>query len=146
VRKTIGKMLDYPLPTGYSRQKPIRRPKLGPWQGVIDAILEDVKQRPKKQRHRAKRILERLRAEHGYFRHTFLVFHCLHAFTFLARDGPLHLAHLSPAELAISMPTRHAAALHRRRNRASYGTGYSYERYIAEPFPHRLLRRGPNRR
>ena len=65
-RKTIGKMLEYSLPPGYRRRKPIRRPKLGPWQGVIDAILEEDKQRPKKQRHTAKRIFERLRAEHGY--------------------------------------------------------------------------------
>ena len=46
--------------------KPIRRPKLGPWQGVIDAILADDKQRPRKQRHTAKRIFGRLKAEHGY--------------------------------------------------------------------------------
>jgi len=65
-RKTVGKMLEYSLPPGYRRQQPIRRPKLGPWQGVIDAILEEDKQRPKKQRHTAKRIFERLRAEHSY--------------------------------------------------------------------------------
>jgi transposase len=64
--KTVSKMLAYSLPPGYRRQKPIRRPKLGPWQGVIDAILEEDKQRPKKQRHTAKRIFERLRAEHSY--------------------------------------------------------------------------------
>jgi transposase len=33
---------------------------------VIDAILEDDKQRAKKPRHTAKRIFERLRAEPGY--------------------------------------------------------------------------------
>ena len=33
---------------------------------MIDAILEDDKQRPAKQRHRAKRIFERLKAEHGF--------------------------------------------------------------------------------
>ena len=65
-RKTVGKMLEYSLPPGYQRRKPIKRPKLGPWQGVIDAILEDDKQRPRKQRHTAKRIFERLRAEHAY--------------------------------------------------------------------------------
>jgi len=65
-RKTVGKMLEYSLPPGYRRRKPIKRPKLGPWQGVIDAILEDDKQRPRKQRHTAKRIFERLRAEHAY--------------------------------------------------------------------------------
>ena len=59
-RKTVSKMLEYSLPPGYQRQKPVRRPKLGPWQGVIDAILEDDKQRPRKQRHTAKRIFERL--------------------------------------------------------------------------------------
>jgi hypothetical protein len=45
------------VPPGYQRQQPIKRPKLGPWLGVIDAILEVDKQRPAKQRHRAKRIL-----------------------------------------------------------------------------------------
>lgn len=59
-RKTIGKMLEYSVPPGYQRQKPVLRPKLGPWQGVIDAILEDDKQRPRKQRHTAKRIFTRL--------------------------------------------------------------------------------------
>ncbi len=65
-RKTVRKMLEYSVPPGYQRQKPVRRPKLGPWQGVIDAILDDDKGRPRKQRHTAKRIFERLRAEHGY--------------------------------------------------------------------------------
>ena len=65
-RKMVHKMLEYSVPPGYQRQKPVRRPKLGPWQGVIDAILEDDKQRPRKQRHTAKRIFERLRAEHSY--------------------------------------------------------------------------------
>jgi transposase len=38
-RKTVSKMSAYSLPPGYRRQKPIRRPKLGPWLGVLDAIL-----------------------------------------------------------------------------------------------------------
>jgi hypothetical protein len=40
-RKTVRKMLAYPAPPGYQRHKPVRRPKLGPWQGAIDAILEE---------------------------------------------------------------------------------------------------------
>src|SRR5208337_3416615 len=36
------------------------------WQGAIDAILEEDKSRPRRQRHTAKRIFERLREEHGY--------------------------------------------------------------------------------
>jgi transposase len=65
-RETIRKMLEYAAPPGYQRQQPIKRPKLGPWLGVIDAILNDDKQRPAKQRHTAKRIFERLKAEHGF--------------------------------------------------------------------------------
>jgi transposase len=59
-------MLQYAVPPGYQRQQPIKRPKLGPWVGMINAILEDDKQRPGKQRHTAKRIFERLREEHGF--------------------------------------------------------------------------------
>jgi transposase len=65
-RDTVRKMLQYAVPPGYQRQQPIRRPKLGPWLGVIDAILEDDKQRPVKQRHTAKRIFDRLKQEHGF--------------------------------------------------------------------------------
>ena len=65
-RKTIQKMLRYAVPPGYRRQHAVKRPKLGPWLGVIDAILEEDKTRPAKQRHTAKRILERLKAEHGF--------------------------------------------------------------------------------
>jgi len=59
-------MLEYAVPPGYRRQQPIKRPKLGPWLGVIDAILNDDKQRPAKQRHTSKRIFERLKEEHGF--------------------------------------------------------------------------------
>jgi transposase len=60
-RMTVRKMLEYSLPPGYQRQQSVRRPKLGPWLGVIDAILKEDKTRPAKQRHTAKRIFERLR-------------------------------------------------------------------------------------
>jgi transposase len=59
-------MLQYAVPPGYQRQQPIKRPKLGPRLGVIDAILNDDKQRPPKQRHTSKRIFERLKEEHGF--------------------------------------------------------------------------------
>ena len=65
-RETVRKMLKYAVPPGYQRQQAIRRPKLGPWLGVIDAILEDDKQRPARQRHTAKRIFDRLREEHRF--------------------------------------------------------------------------------
>ncbi len=65
-RDTVRKMLEYAVPPDYQRQQPIRRPKLGPWLGVIDAILNDDKLRPAKQRHTSKRIFDRLKEEHGF--------------------------------------------------------------------------------
>ena len=65
-RDTVGKMLAYSVPPGYRRQTPPRRPKLEPFTGVIDRILEDDLGRPRKQRHTAKRIFERLRDEYGF--------------------------------------------------------------------------------
>src|SRR5437868_15173825 len=65
-RKTIRKMLQYSLPPGYERRKPIERPKLGPWLGIIDQVLSDDQSQPKKQRHTAKRIWDRLKAEHAF--------------------------------------------------------------------------------
>ena len=65
-RDSVRKMLRFSVPPGYQRQQPIKRPKLGPWLGVIDAILNDDKQRPVKQRHTAKRIFERLKEEHQF--------------------------------------------------------------------------------
>ena len=53
-------------PPGYRRSKPPVRPKLDPFIDIIDRILEEDKERPKKQRHTSKRIYERLRDEHGF--------------------------------------------------------------------------------
>ena len=65
-RDTVRKMLAYSVPPGYRRQDPPRKPRLEPFTGVIDAILEADRQVPRKQRHTAKRIFERLRDEHGF--------------------------------------------------------------------------------
>ncbi len=65
-RDTVRKMLAYSVPPGYQRQTPPRRPKLEPFTGVIDHILDEDHQVPKKQRHTAKRIFERLRDEYGF--------------------------------------------------------------------------------
>jgi transposase len=59
-------MLQYSAPPGYRRQQPAKRPRLDPWVGVIDQILQDDRERPRKQRHTAKRIYQRLREEHGF--------------------------------------------------------------------------------
>ena len=52
-RETVRKMLRYRLPPGYRRAKPIRRPKLDAFTGVIDQILRDDQDRPKKQHRRS---------------------------------------------------------------------------------------------
>jgi transposase len=64
--KTVAKMLRFAVPPGYRRGKPPVRPKLGPLLPVIDRILEEDQGRPRKQRHTARRIFERLKAEHGF--------------------------------------------------------------------------------
>ena len=56
----------YSMPPGYRRQTAPRRPKLEPYTGIIGAILEGDLGVPRKQRHTAKRIFERLRDEHGF--------------------------------------------------------------------------------
>jgi transposase len=65
-RDTVRKMLKYSVPPGYRRERPAGRPKLDPYKGVIDQILEVDQGLLKKQRHTAKRIYERLRDEHGF--------------------------------------------------------------------------------
>lgn len=56
-------MLCYAVPPSYQRQQLVMRLKLSPWKGAINAILEEDKRRPARQRHTAKRIFERLRAK-----------------------------------------------------------------------------------
>lgn len=65
-RWVVDKMCAYSAPPGYQRTKPVIKPKLQDYTAVIDHWLEDDKSQPRKQRHTAKRILERLRAEHGF--------------------------------------------------------------------------------
>lgn len=64
--RTLEKILAHSQPPGYRRNKPRPRPKIGPFEPRIEQILKDDVQLPKKQRHTAKRIWERLRDEDGY--------------------------------------------------------------------------------
>jgi transposase len=64
--KTVAKMLRFSVPPGYRRSKPPARPKLDAFTGRIDRILEEDRGRPRKQRHTARRVFQRLRAEHGF--------------------------------------------------------------------------------
>ena len=65
-RKTIRKRLAFAAPPGYQPNQPVARPKLGPWRGVIDQILEGDESPPQKQRHTARRIYDRLKEEHAF--------------------------------------------------------------------------------
>ena len=65
-RETVLKMCRFSLPPGYTRTKPVTKPKPGALLPMIDAILVADRTGPVKQRHTAKRIFERLRDEHGF--------------------------------------------------------------------------------
>ena len=65
-RITINKMLRYSAPLPYKLKQARPKNKLGPFISIIDEILERDKLAPKKQRHTAKRIMDRLKAEYGY--------------------------------------------------------------------------------
>lgn len=65
-RDSVTKMLAYSEPPGYRRTAEIKRPKLDPYIDHIDQWLAEDKARPRKQRHTAKRLFERLRDECGF--------------------------------------------------------------------------------
>jgi transposase len=62
---TLQKILQHEEPPGYRKKELREKPVLGPFVALIHEILKADQQAPKKQRHTAKRILERLR-EKGY--------------------------------------------------------------------------------
>ncbi len=63
---TLKKILAHQEPPGYRRKQPRRKPKLEAFLPIIDQILEDDREAPKKQRHTAWRIFERLCDEHNF--------------------------------------------------------------------------------
>ena len=63
--RTLRKLLEHSQPPGYRMGWPRPAPKLGSYLGRIEQILKEDVEMPRKQRHTAKRIFERLRAE-GY--------------------------------------------------------------------------------
>ena len=65
-RKSIRKALEHPVPIPYRSEAAKARPKLDRFVETIRAWLTDDLQRPRKQRHTAVRVWERLRDEHQY--------------------------------------------------------------------------------
>jgi len=65
-RHTIRKALDSPEPEAYPRREKSPSPVLGSFKAIIDQVLTDDEQEPRKQRHTAARLYRRLRDELGY--------------------------------------------------------------------------------
>jgi len=63
--KTLTKILKHPEPPGYRMKRSRPKPKIGAYLEQIAQIIESDKSLPKKQRHTAKRIYERIK-ESGY--------------------------------------------------------------------------------
>jgi transposase len=63
--ETLKKILEHSEPPGYRMKSSRPRPKIGPYLEQIAQIIEEDKALPKKQRHTAKRIYERIK-EMGY--------------------------------------------------------------------------------
>jgi len=64
--QTLEKILGHVEPPGYRQQAPRQRPKLERFLPLIFEILEADKKAPRKQRHTAQRIFDRLAAEQGF--------------------------------------------------------------------------------
>ena len=65
-RESVKKNMRCSVPPGYRRTAEIKRPKPGGFTEIIDQWLQDDLSRNARQRHTAKRILERLRDEHRF--------------------------------------------------------------------------------
>lgn len=64
--RTLEKILKHTEPPGYRRSKPRARPKMERFLPLIVEILEADRKAPRKQRHTAQRIFDRLVQEHGF--------------------------------------------------------------------------------
>jgi len=65
-RDSVAKMMSYSTPPGYQRRSTIQRPKLDAFVSTIDHWLDEDMKVPRKQRHTAKRVFDRLRVECGF--------------------------------------------------------------------------------
>lgn len=64
-RRAVRQALASPLPPPRKRPEDRPAPKLGPYRSLIDEWLRADREAPRKQRHTARRVWERLRDEHG---------------------------------------------------------------------------------
>src|SRR6059036_967518 len=64
-RRTVRQALASALPPARKEYPPRSRPAIEPWAAVIDGWLLEDQDVPRKQRHTARRVWQRLVAEHG---------------------------------------------------------------------------------
>ena len=62
--RTLQRILEHVEPPGYQLKQPRPKRKLDPFLRIIHEILERDRQAPRKQRHTAQRIFDRLVSEH----------------------------------------------------------------------------------
>jgi transposase len=65
-RDTVRKALNNPEPKPYTPTKPRPAATFGPFRQVVEAILAEDENAPRKQRHTASQLFRRLRDEYGY--------------------------------------------------------------------------------
>ncbi len=65
-RQTVNKIIKHGAPPGYRRKGKPSCPLLDPYKPIIDDILKADKDAPRKQKHTAKRIFDRLKEEHKF--------------------------------------------------------------------------------
>ena len=140
-RDTVRKMLEYSVPPGYRRQSPPRRPKLDPYHGVIDRILEEDRSLPKKQRHTAKRIYDRLRAEHGFTGKYTIVKDYVRERRLRTREMYVPLSHPREMPSATSARRRRSSEEWSRPSTTSCWTFPTATRASSRPTPRRRPRR-----
>jgi transposase len=63
---TLKKILAHSEPPGYRQTRARPKPKLEALLPIVHQILDEDRHAPKKQRHTARRIFERLKSEHGF--------------------------------------------------------------------------------
>lgn len=63
---TLKKILTRAKPPGYRQSRPRAKRKLETFLPILEQILKEDREAPKKQRHTAQWLFERLKAEHAY--------------------------------------------------------------------------------
>ena len=105
--RTLQRVLEHELPAGYQRKEPRQKPKLERFLPVIHEILKQDQKAPKKQRHTAQRIFDRLQGEHHYNGGLTIVKDAVRAWKQRQAEVLVPLAH-RPGEAQVDFGEAHA--------------------------------------